>query len=178
MAAVGSRYARAFADVVQSRGLNGDNVIGELNSLLEMLYGSPDLRRIWENPAIPVVQKRALLDAIASRTALSQPVRNFVAVMIDHRRVPILPQVVQQLRAELDTRMGITDAAVTSSRELAQEERTEIEGRIQRTTGRQVRAHYTTDPRILGGAVIRIGSTIYDGSVRGQLRKLKERLAG
>jgi F-type H+-transporting ATPase subunit delta len=177
MAAVGSRYARAFADVVDSEHLNGDAVIAELRSLVATVTNTPALRKVWETPAIPAAEKRALLDAIAARTGLSKPVRNFVAVMIDHRRVAMLPQVVEQLQAELDERQGVSDAEVTASRELSDEERREIEGRIARTTGRRVRAHYATDSAILGGAVVRIGSTIYDGSVRGQLRKIKEALS-
>jgi F-type H+-transporting ATPase subunit delta len=177
MAAVGSRYARAFADVVESKHLNGDAVIAELRSLVQTVAGTPELRKVWETPAIPAPQKRALLDAIAARSGLSQPVRNFVAVMIDHRRISMLSPVVEQLQAELDQRQGVSDAAVTASRELSDDERRDLEARIARTTGSRVRAHYATDPAILGGAVIRIGSTIYDGSVRGQLRKMKEALS-
>ncbi len=177
MASVNSRYARAFADVVDDSKLDADQVIAELNTLVEMLHASVELKKVWENPSIPAPQKRALLDALVQRAGISRPVRNFVAVMIDHRRVPILPQVVQQLRAELDQRLGVIDAEITSARALGDEEKRDLEARIGRSTGRRVRARYGTDSRILGGAVIRIGSTIYDGSVRGQLHKIRERLS-
>ncbi len=177
MAAVASRYARAFADVVESRKLNPDTVTAELNSLLEMLHASSDLKKVWENPSIPAPQKRALLDALANRAGLSREVRNFVAVMIDHRRVPILPQVVQQFRSELSARMGIIDAEVTSARPLGDDEKRDLEARLGRSTGRSVRATYGTNPALLGGAVVRIGSTIYDGSVKGQLERIRERLS-
>ncbi len=89
----------------------------------------------------------------------------------------MLPQIVQQLQAELDQRQGVSDAEITASRELSDDERRDVEARIARSTGKHVRAHYNVDAAILGGAVIRIGSTIYDGSVRGQLRKIKEALS-
>ena len=177
MAAVGTSYARAFADVVGSRKLDPDKVTAELNSLVAMLATSPDLRKVWENPSIPAPQKRALLDAIAAQAGISRESRNFVAVLIDHRRVPILPQVVAQLRAELDSRLGVVDAEVTSARPLGDEEKRELEDRIGRSAGKRVRASYGTDPALLGGVLVRIGSTIYDGTVRGQLQKMRESLS-
>src|SRR5258706_11675670 len=137
MAGVGSRYARAFADVVESKHLSGDAVIAELRSLVHTVASTTELRKVWETPAIPAPQKRALLDAIAARTGLSQPVRNFVAVMIDHRRISMLPQIVQQLQAELDQRQGVSDAEITASRELTDDERRDVEARIARSTGKQ-----------------------------------------
>ena len=177
MAAVTTRYARAFADVVESRKLNAEAVSAELNSLVAMLASSDDLRKVWENPSIPATQKRALLDAIAKQTGMSRESRNFVAILMDHRRIPLLPQVVDQLRAELNSRMGVVDAEVTSARPLGDEEKRELEAGISRSAGKRVLARYATDPALLGGAVVRIGSTIYDGTVRGQLQKLKRELS-
>jgi F-type H+-transporting ATPase subunit delta len=177
MAAVTTSYARAFADVVASRKLNAEAVMAELNSLVETLGTSVDLRQVWENPSVPMPQKRALLDAIAQRTGMSRESRNFIAVLIDHRRIPLLSQVVSELRAELNRRMGVVDAEVTSARPLGDDEKRELEERIGRSAGQRVRAQYTTDPALLGGAVVRIGSTIYDGTVKGQLQKLRRELS-
>jgi F-type H+-transporting ATPase subunit delta len=118
-----------------------------------------------------------LLDAIVARTGLSKQVRNFAAVMIDHRRVPILPQAAQEFRAEINRRLGFVDADIISARELDADERSNLEARIGQSVGSRLRAHYSTNPSILGGTVVRIGSTIYDGSVKGQLQKLRERLS-
>ena len=177
MAAVASRYARAFADVAQSKHLNADAAMAELNSLVETFTASPELRTVWETPAVPAAQKLALLDAIAQRAGISQPVRNFVAIIIDHRRIGQLGDIARQLRLEFDARSGIAEADVTSARPLADDEKRELESRIAATTGKRVRAQYATDAKLLGGAVVRIGSTIYDGSVHGQLQRMKQELA-
>jgi F-type H+-transporting ATPase subunit delta len=144
-----------------------------------MLHSNEALRKDWENPTIPAEQKRNLLEAIAKRAGWSTEVHNFVAVVIDHGRVALLPDIAGQLQSELNRRLGITEAEVTVSRQLSPDEQRDLEQNIARTTGgRSVRAHYRTDPAILGGAVVRIGSTIYDGSVKGQLRKIRESLSG
>ena len=177
MAAVTASYARAFADVIASRKLDPDAVTAEMSSLVALLDASHDLRKVWENPSIPAPQKRALLDAIAAQTEMSRETRNFVAILIDHRRVPILPQVTEQLRVELNSRLGVVDAEITSARLLGDDEKRELEDRIGRSSGKRVRASYRTDPALLGGAVVRIGSTVYDGTVLGQLHKLREQLS-
>jgi F-type H+-transporting ATPase subunit delta len=177
MAEVNSRYARALVDVVASMKLDGAAVLQQLRSVVDVVAGSPDLRRVWENPSIPADQKHRLLDAIASREAISKPVRNFVAILIDHRRVAALKEISKQVELEISRRLGVAEAEVTSARELSPEERRDLETQMERLTGKKVRAHYALDNKLLGGAVVRMGSTIYDGSVRGQLQKMKEQLS-
>src|SRR4029077_20449780 len=87
MASVASGYARAFADVVFDVKLDAGRAAAELRTVQAWLAQSGELRRVWENPAIPAEQRRGLLDAIAERDRISSPVRNFVAVLIDHQRV-------------------------------------------------------------------------------------------
>lgn len=178
MAAVNIRYARAFADVVLDLKLDSAAIVRELNSLVAMLAGSSDLRRVWDNPAITGDQKRRLLDALVSRAGLSKPVRNFAAVMIDHRRIGQISDIARQFERELDKRLGLQDAEVTSARDLKDDERRSLEKKIEGMTGKKVRARYAVDRALLGGAVVKLGSTVYDGSVRGQLHKLKEQLSG
>jgi F-type H+-transporting ATPase subunit delta len=174
MASVASSYARAFADVVLSAKLDADRAITELRTLADLLSQSVELRRVWENPAVPAAQKRAILDVIAQRDGLSKSVRNLVAVLIDHRRVPFLTRIVQQLEKELNARLGIAEADITSTRELTDTEKRSLEAQVAKVTGNKVRARYALDKALLGGAVIRVGSTIYDGSVQGQLARIKE----
>ena len=102
MASVASTYARAFADVVLGAHLDGNRALAELRSLAALLTESSDLRRVWENPAIPAEQKRGLLDAITQRDGISKHVRNLVAVLIDHRRIHFLEPLIQQLEKEID----------------------------------------------------------------------------
>jgi len=177
MAEVNSRYARALVDVVTGMKLDGTAVAGQLQVLTELLKSSVELRRVWDNPAIPAAQKRQLLDVIAARENMAKPVRNFVAVLIDHRRIAALPEIAKQVVLEMDRRLGLAEAEVTSARELSADERRDMETQMARLTGKKVRAHYAIDGKLLGGAIVRLGSTIYDGSVRGQLQKMKERLS-
>ena len=177
MASVASTYARAFADVVLSAHLDANRAIGGLRRIAGLLAESADLRRVWENPAVPAEQKRKLLDAIVHREGLEPHVRNLVAVLIDHRRVQFLSRIAEQLEKELDARLGFAEAHVLSFRELGDAEKRALETQIAKVTGKKVRARFGLDPSLLGGAVVRVGSTIYDGSVKGQLEKIREAIS-
>jgi F-type H+-transporting ATPase subunit delta len=177
MASVASTYARAFADVVLSARLDADRSIVELRAIASLLAESAELRRVWENPAIPAEQKRRVLDVVAQREGISMQVRNLVAVLIDHRRVPFLEPIIRQLEKELDARMGFAEAQITSARELRDAEKREFEAQVGKLTGKKVRARYGQDASLLGGAVVRVGSTIYDGSVKGQLERIREEIS-
>ena len=176
MAAVTSRYARALADVVLDRKLIPGRIREQVNAIVQLMAANPDLRNVWDNPAVPSDQKKKLLDAIAQRLVLDPMVRNFLAVLIDHHRIGMIDLIARQFELELDSRLGITEAKVTSSRDLTTDERLALENQIKQITGKSVRASYTTDKELIGGAVVQIGSTIYDGSVRGQLSKIRETL--
>ena len=177
MASVVSTYARAFADVVIDEHLDANRATGGLRRIASLLAESIQLRRVWENPAVPVVQKRGLLDAIAQREGIERHVRNLVAVLIDHRRVHFLARIVEQLEKELNARLGFAEAQVSSARELGDNEKRSLEAQIEKVTGKKVRAQYGLDASLLGGAVVRVGSTIYDGSVKGQLERIKEAIS-
>jgi len=177
MASVASTYARAFADVVLEAHLDVQRATGGLRRIAGLLAESTELRRVWENPAVPAEQKRNLLDAIVHRDGIEKHVRNLVAVLIDHRRVQFLERITEQLEKELDARLGFAEARVTSARELGDAEKRALEAQIEKATGKKVRAHFGLDASLLGGAVVRVGSTIYDGSVKGQLEKIKEAIS-
>jgi F-type H+-transporting ATPase subunit delta len=174
MASVASTYARAFADVVLSAHLDASRAVGGLREIAKLLDENALLKRVWENPAVPADQKRNLLDAVVQREGIDKPVRNLIAVLIDHRRVPFLPRIIEQLEKELDARLGFAEAQISSVRELGDAERRALEAQVAKTTGKKVRAQYALDSSLLGGAVVRVGSTIYDGSVKGQLEKIRE----
>jgi F-type H+-transporting ATPase subunit delta len=178
MASVAGTYARAFADVGLSDQLDVDRSIAELRAISSLLAESSDLRRVWENPAIPADQKRHVLDVIVQRDQISKQARNLIAVLIDHRRVRFLQPIIVQLEKELDARLGFAEAQITSARDLVDSEKHEFEAQVGKLTGKKVRAKYALDVALLGGAVVRIGSTIYDGSVRGQLERIREEISG
>jgi F-type H+-transporting ATPase subunit delta len=177
MASVASTYARAFAEVILDSRLDVQRSIGGVRQIAELLAESPELRRVWENPAVPAEQKRNLLDSITQRGGVEKHVRNLIAVLIDHHRTRYLERIAAQLEKELDARLGLAQAEITSARELGDSEKRSLETQIAKLTGKKVRAQFGLDPSLLGGAVVRIGSTIYDGSVKGQLEKIKEAIS-
>jgi len=177
MASVASTYARSFADVVLDAHLDADRCIAELRAIASLLAESVELRRVWENPAIPAEQKRRVLNIIAERDGISKQVRNLVAVLIDHRRIHFLQPIIVQVEKEMDARLGFAEAQITSARELGDAEKRDFEAQVGKLTGKRVRARYGRDASLLGGAVVRLGSTIYDGSVKGQLERLKQAIS-
>ena len=176
MAAVSSRYARAFADVVLKNQMDAAKTSLDLEQMIETVKASADLRSIWESPSVPQAQKLKLLDAVAAQAGLAKQTRNFLAVLIDRRRIGLLDEITTLFKSELSERMGFAEAQVTSARELGADERSNLEGQVAKATGKTIRAQYARDPQILGGAVVRVGSTIYDGSVRGKLQKIKQQM--
>jgi F-type H+-transporting ATPase subunit delta len=177
MASVTNTYARAFAEAVFSGRLDPDKTLQEAQAVAELVAGSKELREVWETPSITAEQKRAVLDAIAARQGISRTVRNFVAVLIDHRRINFLGPIVKQFEQELNQRLGFTEAEITSARELNQADQRTLEAQMEKLTGKKVRAHFLSDESILGGVILKVGSTIYDGSVRGQLERIKQALS-
>jgi F-type H+-transporting ATPase subunit delta len=95
---------------------------------------------------------------------------------VDHRRTELLPEIQQAFREELNARLGIVEAEVTSARELSAGEKKELTSVLEQRTGKKIEAQFEEDGALLGGAIVRLGSTIYDGSVRDQLNRLREQL--
>ena len=176
MASVVGTYGRAFADVVMSSKADPARMLAELQAMAALLAESDQLRRVMENPSIPGEQKRAVLDAVTQKLGASRPVRNFIAVVTDHRRLPLLREIVKQVEQELNNRMGFAEAQVSSARPLGDSEKQLLEAEIEKLTGKRVKARYHQDASLLGGAVVQVGSTIYDGSVNGQLQRIREQL--
>lgn len=176
MATVTNTYARAFADVVIDRKLNAAKTLAEVQSIASLVASSKELKEVWEAPSIPSDQKKKLLDSITAKAGTSREVRNFIAVLIDKSRINFLAAIVKQFEQDLNQRLGFAVAEITSARDLSDQERRSLESEVEKLTGNKVRANYAKDASILGGAVIRIGSTIYDGSVKGQLERMRTAL--
>lgn len=176
MSVIASRYARAFADVVFSVKLDPNRTFSEVEDLQQLVHDSVELRRVWEDPSIPAEQKRAVLDGLVQRLGSSRQVRNFFAVLIDHRRVAQLDDIVAEFQHEIHERLGFAEAEVATARDLTEIEKRELESQISQLIGKRVQAKYVVNPKLLGGAVVQVGSTIYDGSVHGQLQRIREEL--
>jgi F-type H+-transporting ATPase subunit delta len=176
--AAASRYARALADLVlaPARALDPETVAGELVTFEQALAGSVGLHSVLLSPAVPPARKRAVVARLAGEAGLSRLVTNFLYVLIDHRRTAMLSEIRQAFRSIIDERMGAAEAQVAAARELTGDQRREVALRLGRLTGKKVRCQFAVDDSLIGGMLARIGSTVYDGSVRGQLEALRRRL--
>jgi F-type H+-transporting ATPase subunit delta len=177
MAAIAGPYARAFADVVFEAHLNAQEVQKQLDDFVGAWSESADLREVFLDPSFPADQKVAILDKLNGRLVMSRQVRNFIAVLIQHDRLNMLGDILAEYRREVNRRLGISEVQVTSARPLEADERRGIEQKVAAMTGTQVQATFYEDKSLLGGVVVRVGSTVYDGSIKGRLDRLKEQLA-
>ncbi|HET7104776.1 MAG TPA: ATP synthase F1 subunit delta [Terracidiphilus sp.] len=176
MAAVISHYARAFADVVMGSRLDAAAIDAALKDFEATWDGSAELRALFTNPAVAASQKISILDKLNEKLGMQKEVRNLLAVLIDNDRIGEVNEVVKAYRAELQARLGIRQAEIVTARELSGEERAALLEGVARLAGARIDPSFKLDKSILGGTVVRIGSTVYDGSVRGRLERLKETL--
>jgi F-type H+-transporting ATPase subunit delta len=173
--AVSSRYAAALADVALEEK-SADRVKSDLAIFAAAYTSSADLRNSLESPSVGREAKLQVVQKIAARMDLAPAVRNFLCVLVDNRRTHMLGEIQQAFHVELNARLGIAEADVTSSRELSAEERKQMIASLEKRTGKKIEARFHEDESLVGGAVVRVGSTVYDGSVREQLTRLREQL--
>ena len=177
MGVVDLRYARALAAVISDQKLDVAASQGQLNDFVDTLDGSAELREVLENPSIPEPQKLQVLDAIAARLGMSKTVRNFIAVIASHERLHELRDMVAAYATISDEQSSVAEAAIVSAQPLDAGSRKLLEDKIATIAGTShVHVTYSEDATLLGGAVVTIGSTVYDGSVRAQLQQLKARM--
>ncbi len=178
--AVAKQYAQALADFVFAPGqaIGADEVAAQLRALEELAGESPELRTILLSPAVPPARKRAVVSRLTASIGLAALVRNFLFVVIDRRRTALLSQIREAFEALVDERRGVVRAHVRTAAELAEAQKRRLAEALEAMTGRQVRCDYALDEQLLGGALLRLGSTVWDGSLRGRLEALRRRLAG
>jgi F-type H+-transporting ATPase subunit delta len=176
MSVLSLRYARAFATVATSAKLDVAAAQQQLADFSGTFAGSQQLREILMNPSIPNEQKLKVLDAIAGRIGMFPQVRNFLAVIMDHQRLDELNEILDEYHLVADEQANLAEAEITSARPLNEQDRVELEAQVAKLAGGRVRVTYGQDASLLGGAVVRIGSTVYDGSIRAQLQQLKHKL--
>ncbi len=178
MAVVDLRYARALAAVINDQKLDLIATQGQLDNFASLLEQSAELREVLADPSIPEPQKLKVLDGLGSRLGLSRPVRNFIAVIIHHQRLHELRDMIAAYRSLAEEDSGIAEVEITTARPLDDGNRRLLEQQVAKLAGEpRVQATYREDPALLGGAVVKVGSTVYDGSVRGQLEQMRQRLA-
>lgn len=176
MPAFVSRYARAFLDVVTAKRLDTVAMDKQVADFEATWDSSPELQTFFENPAVTTAQKVAFLDKLNEKLGLQKEVRNLLAVLISNDRIGEVHEVAAAYRKEMQDRLGIRQAEIVTARELGNDERDALIAGVGRMAGGRIEAKFKLDQSILGGAVVRIGSTVYDGSLRGRLERLKEAL--
>jgi F-type H+-transporting ATPase subunit delta len=176
MAVFVARYACAFADVATQEKLDAAAIERQMDDFIATWNGSAELRELFVNPAVAAVQKVAVLDMLNVKLGLQKELRNLLAVLINNDRIGQVREVVAAYRAEMQQRLGIRQVEIVTARELSAEDRAGLVAGAGKLAGARIEASFKLDTSILGGTVVRIGSTVYDGSVRGRLERLKEAL--
>jgi F-type H+-transporting ATPase subunit delta len=177
-AAVANRYARALVDVVtaSTSTVQPEDAVRQLRAVEEMIAGSGELRIALLTPAISNSRKRAVIGHLLEEMSVSDLIRNFVYVIINHRRIGMLAEITEAFDLLMDQRLGFVRAEVTSAAALDARRSASLEAELSRLTGKRMRLRFAVDSSLLGGALARIGSTVYDGSIRGQLQQLRRQL--
>jgi F-type H+-transporting ATPase subunit delta len=169
------QYANALADIALEQGAAGP-VIQQLSDFTAAYSGFAQLRNFFESPATSKAQKRGVAEKISARLGASKIVRNFLFLVIDHRRTPELREILETFQNVLRERQGIAEAEVFSAAALEDVQKKEITQTLERVTGKKIEATFSLDANLIGGVRVRVGDTIYDGSLRNRLDGLRERL--
>jgi len=172
-----ARYARALFDVALAED-DPQLVEQQLTTVVEVFTGHADLWRAVTNPAVPVQKKRAVVDELLPQLALQPVVHKLIAMMAGRDRLLLLPDLLDTYRTRLLDHQEVVRADVTTAVPLAPERAEALKDKLTAITGRKVLMQTTTNTDIIGGVVARIGSTVYDGSVKRQLERMQERLQG
>jgi F-type H+-transporting ATPase subunit delta len=170
------QYANALADIALAQGA-ADPAVKQLTAFGAVYSDSAELRNVLANPAVPIQEKHGVIEKISARLGASKIIRNFLFVVADHQRTHILPEIVATFQEVIRQRQGVAEAEVSSAVELSAAQKKEMTQTLTRLTGKKIETKYSLDPALLGGAVVRIGDTVYDGSVRSRLNELRARLA-
>ncbi len=171
-------YAVAFADVIADARLDATAIDRQFTDFLATWDGSPELRAFFANPSIAAVQKVEILDKLNVKLGMQTVLRNLLAVLISNDRIVSVAEVAAAWRRIEQERSGVRPAEIITARELTKAERDHLAAEVTKLAGGKIDASFKLDKAILGGTVVRIGSTVYDGSVKGRLERLRETLTG
>jgi len=172
---IARRYAIALVDVALERK-DETRVRQEITGWAELIDQNSLLREVFGNPTVPYEGKQKVLEELIQRTAIGETSASFLRVLLKNQRIAQLPHVAERFGQVLDERQGVIGANVTTARPIPEDVKTQLGEALSVTTGRNVRLSFATDESIIGGVVTQIGSTIFDGSVQGQLERLATEL--
>ena len=171
-----ARYARALLDVARKE-TDPREAENDLASFVALLDGHEALRQVLTNPSIPVQKKTGLVKELLSRARLASPVVKLLVLLAERDRLALLPDVLDEYRRRLLDFLNVVRAEVVTAVPLPPERLQALERALAEMTGRTVTMTARVDPGILGGVVTKIGSVVYDGSVKRQLEKMRETLS-
>jgi len=174
---VARRYAAALADVVINTN-EIDSVKSELKTWEQMINANGDLQNAFRNPAISHLNKEKVLENLIEKTQSTKTTANFLRVLLRNSRLTEISEINQKFSSVLEERSGAVSAQITSARVLSEAEKSELQTSLQQLTGKNLKLNFETDETLIGGVVTRLGSTVYDGSVKTQLAELKQQIIG
>lgn len=181
--ALAVHYANALANAIfaqkpaaPDQGLSPEDAIAQVKQAEELVSGSKELERALLSPAVTKSRKSAVITTLSDQLGLHRIIRNFLLVVVTHRRVNELSSIRQQFELAVDERLGWVPAEIVSARDLSQGQREEIERALGVKVGKFIRAHYKVDPGLLAGVRAHVASKQYDASLRGKLESMRQRL--
>ncbi len=172
---VARRYANALVDVV-TKNNELSTVQSELGQFAGLMQQSPQLAQVLRNPAVAYDQKSKILESLIERTTPTKTTANFLRVLLRNARLADLNVINDRFNQVIEERAGLVSAEITTAQPLAADQQTALQNKLQTVTGKKVVLNFKINPEIIGGVVTRIGSTIYDGSIKNQLQQLKEQM--
>jgi len=174
---VARRYALALADVVTKTN-ETNSVQAELKSWEQLINSNADLQTAFRNPAISQANKEKVLESLIAKTQPTKTTANFLRVLLRNSRLTEIGEINEKFSSVLEERSGVISAQITSARPLSEDVKTEMKMSLEKMTNKTVNLNFETDETLIGGVVTRLGSTVYDGSVRTQLEELKQQMIG
>lgn len=174
---VARRYAKGLLGAVSDLAPGQERATGDqLKALVSTIDEHDGLKLLVVNPAIPAPKKSAILGNISEIMGVNDVTRRFVDLLAEKQRLDHLSLIAEVYGELVDEHLGVVTAQITTSVPLNPGQVAELEASLGRATGGEVRLSRHTDPELLGGVVTRIGDTVYDGSVKGYLERIRERL--
>ena len=173
-----TRYARALFDVALAEGVDVQQVERELTGFVQLVNGNEMLQRALTNPAVPAPRKRGVIEQLLARVPETpSPLAKLLLVLGERDRLVLLTDLAEAYRSRLMDYMKVVRAEVVTAQPLPDASAAALQRGLANATGRQVQLDTRVSPEIIGGAVARIGSTVYDGSITRQLEKMREALS-
>jgi len=173
--AVANRYARALADVVAATGAYR-RIQGELADFAATYREREELREVLQAPAVPLPEKRKVLEAVLAQQRASPVTGNFLRVLLANYRLGQLDEIVRAFRKIANQRLGVVGVKIFAASYLSAPEQAALGKRFGELTRKHVELEFHLDTALLGGIRAQIESTVYDGSVRGHLQRIRQQL--